>query len=393
MFKSSARFVAGVGLTAAVLLAGAGSALLGICGPFTDVSDAQFCPFVLEIFYLGVTTGTTPSTYDPLANVTRLQMAAFLSRSVDAVLKRGSPRAAHEKFWISQNANVLALTSLPNGAQWVKPDGKDLWAASFNNAQVTRVRASDGKILETWTGATSVEQPLVAMGKVFAPAFLNATGALYMIDPSQPAGAVTTVASALGDRPNGITFDGGRIWTANLGNISSGGGVSIVTPGATIPWSSTNVTAGFAGLFGAVFDGSSVWVTDVGADKLLKLDAAGAVLMTVTTPLDPRMPAFDGTNIWVPTSSSAVQVVRASNGAILATLTGNGLGNSFGAAFDGERVLITNLTENTVSLFKAADLTPIGSFSTGAGTAPKGACSDGLNFWIVFSNTNRLARF
>ena len=36
-------------------------AVLGICGPFTDVTDAAFCPFVLEIFYLGITTGTTGS--------------------------------------------------------------------------------------------------------------------------------------------------------------------------------------------------------------------------------------------------------------------------------------------------------------------------------------------
>jgi len=358
-----------------------------------DVSDAQFCPFVLEIFYLGITTGTTPTTYDPTANVSRLQMAAFLARSVDRVLKRGSPRAAAGKFWIPQNDTVLPLTNLANGAQWAKSDGADVWATSFNSATIARVRASDGKLLETWTGATSVEQPLVAMGKVFAPAFINTNGALYMIDPSQPAGVVTTVASNLGDRPIGITFDGSRIWTANFGNNTSGGGISIVTPGATIPWASTNVTAGFAGLSGAVFDGANVWVTDTGAEKLFKLDAAGAILMTVTVPVDPRMPAFDGTNIWVPTSSAAVAVVRASNGALLATLTGNGLGNSFQAAFDGEKVLITDLTENQVSVFKAADFTPIGFFPTGSGTNPKGVCSDSLNFWIVFSNTNRLARF
>ena len=48
---------------------GAGSVVLGVCGPFTDVSDAAFCPFVLEIFTLGITTGTTPTTYDPASNV------------------------------------------------------------------------------------------------------------------------------------------------------------------------------------------------------------------------------------------------------------------------------------------------------------------------------------
>src|SRR6478672_3260145 len=81
-------------LALAALLAGASSALLGVCGPFTDVTDATFCPFVLEIFTLGITTGTSPTTYDPASSVSRLQIAAFLSRTVDRVLLRGSKRAA-----------------------------------------------------------------------------------------------------------------------------------------------------------------------------------------------------------------------------------------------------------------------------------------------------------
>src|SRR6476660_3003681 len=79
-------------------LSGAAGGLLGVCGPFTDVTDATFCPFVLEIFTLGITTGTTPTTYDPAGSVTRLQMAAFLSRSVDGLLRRGSRRAALQRF-------------------------------------------------------------------------------------------------------------------------------------------------------------------------------------------------------------------------------------------------------------------------------------------------------
>ena len=64
------------------LLGGAAGGVLGTCGPFTDAAADAFCPFVLEIFYLGITTGTTATTYDPGANVSRLQMAAFLSRTV-----------------------------------------------------------------------------------------------------------------------------------------------------------------------------------------------------------------------------------------------------------------------------------------------------------------------
>src|SRR5580765_1579987 len=83
----------------AAIIAGSTAAAAGSCGPFTDFTDATFCPFVLEIFYLGITTGTTPATYDPSSNVSRLQMAAFLSRSVDGVVKRGSRRTALERLW------------------------------------------------------------------------------------------------------------------------------------------------------------------------------------------------------------------------------------------------------------------------------------------------------
>src|SRR5262249_10885255 len=67
---------------AAALLVGVGGAMLGICGPFLDVAADPFCPYVLEIFTLGITTGTTPTTYDPAGIVNRLQMATFVSRTV-----------------------------------------------------------------------------------------------------------------------------------------------------------------------------------------------------------------------------------------------------------------------------------------------------------------------
>src|SRR5262249_18004003 len=91
--------------------------------------------------------------------------------------------------------------------------------------------------------------------------------------------------------------------------------------------------------------------------------------------------------------SNSISVVRASSGAVLATLTGNGLSGPAAAAFDGQRVLATNFNGNSVSLWKAADLTSAGSFATGAITFPEGACSDGVNFWIVLDGALKLARF
>ena len=78
---------------------------------------------------------------------------------------------------------------------------------------------------------------------------------------------------------------------------------------------------------------------------------------------------------------------------MLATLSGNGLSFPESAAFDGERILVTNTNGHSVSLWKASDFTTIGTFSTGASTQPRGACSDGLNFWITPAQAGKLARF
>jgi hypothetical protein len=373
-------------IVAAALCGGAATAIFGVCGPFSDVTDAGFCPFVLEVFYLGITTGTTPTTYDPASSVSRLQMAAFLSRSVDGVLKRGH-RAAVNQFWTTQGGNSLGLTTISGaGCFDVRYDGADVWVSNGDNFNVSRVRASDGRLLETWTGAASPNGLLVAMGRVFI-AGGTSPGNLYQIIPSQPAGAVTAV-TGLGNQPVGIAFDGSRIWTANIGTS-----VSIVTPGTTIPWDATSVSAGFSQPFGILYDGTNIWITDYNFGTLLKLNSAGAILQTVTVGAHPRFPVFDGGNIWVPNAmDSSVSVVRASTGAVLATLTGNGLNNPFAAAFDGQRILVTNQSGNSVSLWKAADLTAIGTFPTGGpGTAPRGVCSDGTNFWIAL--LDKLARF
>src|SRR5215813_586896 len=106
MFHNPPRF------SAFVLPLITASVLAGGSGPFTDFTDAGFCPFVLEIFYLGITTGTSPTTYDPSSPVTRLQMAAFLSRTVDGVVRRGRRRAALNQNWTPQNDVVIPTTSV-----------------------------------------------------------------------------------------------------------------------------------------------------------------------------------------------------------------------------------------------------------------------------------------
>ncbi|MFY9552774.1 MAG: hypothetical protein WAU32_16625 [Thermoanaerobaculia bacterium] len=234
------------------------------------------------------------------------------------------------------------------------------------------------------------------MGKVFvssAPGFPPIHGKLYMIDPTQPPGPVTTVVPDLGMSldPRSLAFDGSRIW-ANSG-IPGAGGVAIITPAATPPWPVTAVTgSAFQSGFGIVFDGSNIWVASGSGDtgSLLKLDSSGNILQTVPLAGAAGYLAFDGANIWVPLTNNGVSVIQASSGAVLATLTGNGSGGRLAAAFDGQRILITG---DSVSVWRAADLTPIGVFQMPVISSPYGACSDGINFWITLPGSNQLARF
>src|SRR5262249_61711377 len=166
-------------------------------------------PFVVESVYLGITTGTTATTYDPTANVTRLQMAAFLSRTVDGVLKRGSRRAALDQFWTTQNATVLGVTTLGSPGKTLASDGTDIWGASGGSGEVFRVRASDGKLLEAWTGATNPITILVAMGRVFVDSE-DSPGKLYRLDPSPPAGGGGTGGTDLGNSPRQMALNGAR---------------------------------------------------------------------------------------------------------------------------------------------------------------------------------------
>jgi hypothetical protein len=383
------RLFAGVLLLSVMLIGGVRGSLLADCGPFTDVAPDAFCAFVLEIFNLGITTGLTATTYDPNSSVTRIQMAAFLARGVDRSLQRGSRRSALDQYWTPQAALVLGVTTVGLNPLLPRSDGLDVWVPNGTSSTVSRVRGSDGRLLETWTGALAVQGSLVAMGKVLLTgSVFNNPGRLFQIDPSQAAGAVTTLASNLGSGAYGLTFDGLRVWTAN-----NAGSISIVTPTASIPWTVTTVTTGFAFPTGALFDGTNVWISDQGDGKLLKVDASGAILQTVTVSFNPQFPVFDGTNIWAPIGSiNTVRVIRASSGAILASLTGNGLDNPGQPAFDGQRILVPNFTGNSVSLWKAADFTPLGTFPVGP-SGPYGACSDGVYFWITLNGTGKLLRF
>jgi len=358
-----------------------------VCGPFTDVVNLTYCPFIKEIYNLGITLGTSPTTYDPTSNVPREQMAAFLARNFDRTAARTSRRGAMNQWWTTtphfdQGLGITLIYDLP---RLMASDGADTWVATDN--QIDRVRASTGESLSSYVDNSGhAFGVLVAMDRVFATV-RGSPGSLVMATPSSAYIPNATSVATLGDNPGGIAFDGNKIWTANAASLS------IVTPASGVGWAVTSITTGITEPAGLVFDGHNMWGTqnEAGVHEsglLLKFDSVGAILQSVGVGDGASHPVFDGNNIWVPNFfDNSLTVVRVSDGVVVKTFSSsngnqNGLSHPNQAAFDGQNVLVTNVT-GSLSLFKAADLTAIASFPT-TGFIPFGVCSDGVNFWVTF---------
>ena len=392
-------------LLGALLAGGATRIVQDQCGPFTDVTPA-FCPYVLELYYLGITAGTSATTFSPDDPLTRGQGAVFIAKGLNQSLARSSPRAALGQWWTTTPHWDLGLGVTTVDPVPLQPacDGADVWTPNIGGSSVSRVRASDGKLLGTWTGAQGATFAFSAMGRIFVTARSGDStgfgGTVYAIDPTQSPGPVTLVANTLWNDPEGIAFDGTNLWVVSAGDViyTKGGALSIVHPGSSYPWTFTTIKPGVElPTGGVIYDGHNIWFSN-GVD-LRKVDADGNILQIVPLQHPAQFLTFDGQNIWAPSQDGNVSVVSAATGALLATLTDASLDDPISAAFDGERVLVTSTgfyrQTPGVSLWRAADFTFLGTFPVaGQGNMPYGVCSDGTNFWVTLENSpGQLGRF
>jgi hypothetical protein len=357
--------------------------------PFMDVAGNPFFCQIAAAYFSGLTNGTSATTYSPANNVTREQMAAFVTRTLDQSLKRGSQRAAINRWWTTQfvpnfNTEKLILGSNPYHAA---SDGRYVYATSYDQLGVGAVRkyALDGEIDAGWD-VPNPKDLINAGGRLWVTGDpFNAPGKLHRINPKSNDSTDFTTFNLLYSDPHGIACDGQRLWIAfGSGHV----GTYNLQTGQT-----SYFTSGFVSPRGILFDGTSIWVTDTGDNKLKRLNPDGTINFEVAIN-SPQYPVFDGTNIWVPAHNSVVVVRAAATDpakAILATHNGNGLSTPIRAAFDGERILVTNYITNSVTLFKATDLSVIGNFPVGQ--FPWGVCNDGLNFWVVLQGEGKVARF
>jgi hypothetical protein len=376
--------------TIAITLSGAVSVLradTGNCGggpftlPFTDVSGNGFFCQIAAAYFSGLTNGTTPTTYSPNDPVPRAQMAAFVTRTLDQSLKRGSERAALGEWWTPQP--VSEKINLGADAQHVVSDGEYVYATAYaDGGGAVRKYTLEGEASGLSWQVSHPRDLVYALGYLWVTGSPTASdGKLYRINPHLNTAPDEIDISGHGD-PRGIAFDGERLWIA-----FGGGGIGILNlknyTGQVI-----HKQFNFSTPRGVLFDGSYIWIAD-GDHKLKRLNPDASINLEVLL-LAPKWPVFDGANIWVPTHN-AVVVVRATGaaaGTVLATLTGHAL--PIRAAFDGERVLVTNSSSDSVTLYKATDFSLLGTFAVG--DQPWGVCSDGLNFWVALAGEGKLVR-
>jgi S-layer homology domain len=378
-------------LLCAVLAGGAIRRVQETCGPFTDVS-AMYCPYILEIYYVGISAGTSATTFSPDAPITRGQAAVLAAKTLNQSLARSSRRAALGRWssaipWVAWFEGV-GTTPLPNPPVLFGPmasDGTDIWVGDTQG--VSRFRASDGRFLESWTTDQQPAGIVIGVGLVLVTGWTTTSGpaSFFVIDPRLPAGAAQKAAS-IPAYTSRVSFDGGSVWAVNTG-------ISIISPVSPTSWQVTNVTAGFQFPIATVFDGQNTWVSDSGPCALLQLDSQGAIQRTVSLGqhnscnLSNGSMLFDGRNILVP-FGSGLAVVRPSDGSVIANLSvADGIVSSL--AFDGERLLVVANGPNqsifpSMTLLRAADYSVIQSqLFSDFGPSFGSAVSDGLNFWIT----------
>ena len=154
MMKARARFALIVALVVSASTALGQAPCPGVnpppAIPFTDAEYGAFCRTIATAYLAGLTNGISPTLFGPTIIVDRGQMSAFVSRTLDQSLKRGSQRAALDQWWTTRNSILTTMTYFGGELYAIKSDGVNLWIADRTSGIC---RVSPNGDMATWTGS------------------------------------------------------------------------------------------------------------------------------------------------------------------------------------------------------------------------------------------------
>ena len=364
--------------------------------------------------------------------VTTMQSAsASGSPPTTAVLLPSNGATLKGGFWLDASASSTVpiqsvVFRLFGGSinEVIDPPGvltKYGWISGFDSSLVPNGTYSLVSELTDTDGNVTTSAPItviVANQPLVTAVLVPSTGA------SVTSGSVLD-ASAVGLSPTtGVRFEvtGGSLtdhvvgtatltlygWIASMdmtgvppGSYSLQSVATDATETATSAGITVNVvpTYGFSRPINLAFDGTHIWVVNLGADQappngesVTELNASdGSPVQTLAGGSfgfdNPRAIAFDGTHLWVPNySGNSVTELNASDGSWIQTLSGApyGFDSPDGILFDGAHVWVANQGGNSVTELNASDGSFVQTLSGGSyGFAdPLSFAFDGAHLWV-----------
>lgn len=163
-----------------------GSAAEVVDHPFTDVADDPNGPHIARIYGLGITTGTTDTTYSPDATVIRAHMALFLTRLYEAVAGVDAPAGGDTGFTDISDRSAEQQAAI---------------------AQIKTMGVTTGTSPTTYSPANNVTR--AQMGSFVARIYR----VLHALVPGAPTGVTVAIS---GDAGTALTVS----WGAPSGDVS-----------------------------------------------------------------------------------------------------------------------------------------------------------------------------
>jgi len=285
--------------------------------------------------------------------------------------------------WYSASTN--AVFDVPGNLAGIGFDGANMWVAldsAGSGNQVSKVRASDGAVLGTYTAGPAGTWPY---GIAFDGANIWVSAENGGVTKLRASDGVELGTYAAGNAPRRLAFDGSNIWVANW----EGGTVTKIRAS---DGSNQGSYAVGVNPHGVAFDGNNIWVTSQAGTVMKLRTADGANLATYNVGCGANDVAFDGTNMWVATECGVVKKLRASDGACPNGNCTFSVGNTplLGIVFDGTNVWVTGRYDGTVTKLRASDGSIQGTIPS---TTPYAIAFDGAFVWVTNSTVGKLSKY
>lgn len=257
-------------------------------------------------------------------------------------------------------------------------DGENLWVANSGGNTVTKLKASDGEIVGTY----SVGDHPHALAFDGSDIWVAGWDGVVRLSASD--------GSLVGKYNNGvvgddIAFDGVNLWivTESIGAVT----VLKASDGSLVAKYSIGINPQHV-----MYDGANIWVS--GSRCLLKLNTSdGGVLGSYPMECDVGAMAYDGTKLWVTLPRLCkICVVNPSDGTVIGTYEVGKVGKYHpeSVAFDGSNIWVTSIPKNTLIGFRASDGSLVKRHHVGL--YPVSVLFDGTYIWVANNYHDTLTR-